>query len=75
MIGQKELKFGKERLSEFREQPPCLHYVIRNKPKIIQLVSRQGVSQNQLAMRPQAQDPSGWLVQLPRLQNGNENVP
>lgn len=49
--------------------------VIRNKPKIIQLVSRQEISQNQLAMRPQARDHCGWLVQLPRLQNGNENMP
>lgn len=42
--------------------------VTRNKPKIIQVVSRQGVLGDQLAMRPQAKDHSGGLVQLPSLQ-------
>lgn len=59
---------GKEGEVSSRSSVHAYTTVTRNKPKIIQAVSRQGVLGNQLAMRPQARDHSGGLVQLPSLQ-------
>lgn len=62
MIGQEGLKFGKGRLKrEMCSESSLQAYttVTRNKLKIVQAVSRQQVSGNQLAMRPQFGDLCG----------------
>lgn len=47
----------------FREWPLDFDHYDLEEPKIIQAVSRQGVSGNELEMRPQFEDHSDRLVQ------------
>lgn len=62
MIGQEGFKFEKGRLrGEVCSESSLQEYtaVISNKSKIIQVMNKQGVSRNRLAVRPQFRDHRG----------------